>query len=87
MSPHSERSWPDLKYPSKRLEGIPSVEAWLEGKQIDDGAENLWRIHSKLYNLNSFINKHPGGAMWLNLTKVRIFYLFYCGYAILKKSG
>lgn len=68
----TETSWSEIKYPSKRNEGIPNVEAWLEGKQIDDGAENLWRIHNKLYDLKSFVDRHPGGAMWLNLTKVRL---------------
>lgn len=69
MPPFADRSWSEIKYPSKRDDGIPNVETWLEGKQIDDGAEDLWRIHNKLYDLNSFIEDHPGGSMWLNLTK------------------
>lgn len=42
---------------------------WLEGKRIDDNAEGLWRVHDKLYDLTSFVEKHPGGAEWLSLTK------------------
>ncbi|XP_065218352.1 cytochrome b5-related protein-like isoform X2 [Planococcus citri] len=69
MPPFAEKSWPEIPYPSKRDEGIPNVESWLEGRKIDDGAENLWRVHDKLYDLNSFVEQHPGGAMWLSLTK------------------
>ncbi|CAH0605493.1 unnamed protein product [Chrysodeixis includens] len=36
---------------------------------MDDGAEGLWRIHDKLYDLTSFIKRHPGGEEWLELTK------------------
>lgn len=43
---------------------------WLEGKNIDDGAEGYWRIHDKLYNLTKFIDSHPGGKDWIKLTKV-----------------
>lgn len=42
---------------------------WIEGKRIDDNAEGLWRIHDKLYDVTSFIDRHPGGAEWLSLTK------------------
>lgn len=41
----------------------------MEGKQIDDNAEGLWRVHDKLYDLTDFIHRHPGGAEWLELTK------------------
>lgn len=57
------------KYPSLREN--KSCWAWLNGKRLDDNAEGLWRIHDKLYNLSNFINKHPGGKDWLEMTKVR----------------
>ena len=41
----------------------------MEGKQIDDNAEGLWRVHDKLYDLTGFVRRHPGGAEWLELTK------------------
>lgn len=41
----------------------------MEGKQIDDNAEGLWRVHDKLYDVTSFISRHPGGAEWLEMTK------------------
>lgn len=37
----------------------------------DDNAEGLWRVHDKLYELGEFVDKHPGGKEWLQLTKVR----------------
>lgn len=43
--------------------------SWLAGKRIDDNAEGLWRVHDKLYDLTDFVNRHPGGAEWLELTK------------------
>lgn len=42
---------------------------WFDGKRIDDNAEGLWRVHDKLYDLNEFIDSHPGGKQWLELTK------------------
>lgn len=63
------RSWKDIKYPSNRNE-LMNIELWLKSKQLDDGAEGLWRIHDDLYDLTSFVDKHPGGSMWLLLTKV-----------------
>lgn len=47
---------------------------WLKDKNLTDGAEGLWRIHDKLYDVSSFIKSHPGGAEWLELTKVCIVY-------------
>lgn len=43
---------------------------WLKDKHETDGAEGLWRIHNNLYDLSSFLKKHPGGSEWLELTKV-----------------
>jgi len=57
------------KYPTYRDELGKSGTRWLEGKRIDDNAEGLWRVHDKLYDLTDFINRHPGGAEWLELTK------------------
>lgn len=42
----------------------------MECKQKDDNAENLWRVHDTIYDLTEFINKHPGGADWIKITKV-----------------
>lgn len=62
-------SFPQLKYPSLRDEGLKHPVQWLQGKAMDDGAEGLWRIHNKIYDLTEFIYKHPGGEDWLELTK------------------
>lgn len=63
-------SFPQLKYPSLREEGLRDPVQWLMGKAMDDGAEGLWRVHDKLYDLEEFVENHPGGAEWLELTKV-----------------
>ncbi|KAK5641848.1 hypothetical protein RI129_010395 [Pyrocoelia pectoralis] len=58
----------NFKYPSNR-ETIKSGKEWLSGKREDDDAEGLWRIHDDLYDVSDFIEKHPGGSSWLQLTK------------------
>lgn len=43
--------------------------SFLEARKKVDGAEGLWRIRNSLYDLQTFVKLHPGGAEWLNLTK------------------
>lgn len=43
---------------------------WLDSKRVDDNVEDgLWRIHDTLYDLTDFVEKHPGGRSWLEMTK------------------
>jgi hypothetical protein len=49
---------------------VKSVDDWIEARQKEDGADDLWRIHDGLYNLEQWIPKHPGGRQWLEITKV-----------------
>jgi Cytochrome b5-like Heme/Steroid binding domain len=58
------------KYPTFRGDKINGCWRWLEGRRADDNAEGLWRVHDKLYDLTDFVEKHPGGSLWLTLTKV-----------------
>lgn len=60
------------KYPTFRDDKPNGCWKWLKGRREDDNAEGLWRVHDKLYNLRDFIDKHPGGREWLELTEVRI---------------
>lgn len=69
-------SFPQLKYPSLRDEGLKHPVQWLAGKSMDDGAEGLWRIHDKLCDLTKFIKQHAGGEEWLELTKVSSSYIY-----------
>ncbi|XP_023943565.2 cytochrome b5-related protein [Bicyclus anynana] len=62
-------SFPQLKYPSLRDKGLRDPFQWLQGKSMDDGAEGLWRVHDGLYDLEEFMETHPGGYEWLELTK------------------
>jgi Cytochrome b5-like Heme/Steroid binding domain len=61
------------KYPSNRDDIIRGCWKYIEGRRLDDEAEGLWRVHDKIYDLTTYINRHPGGKQWLELTKVRIF--------------
>lgn len=62
-------SIPGLVYPSGRDAFLRTNFGFLEGRRKDDGAEGLWRIHDKLYDLESFVENHPGGSEWLVITK------------------
>ncbi|CAG7730263.1 unnamed protein product, partial [Allacma fusca] len=74
MSPTPENtqvisSFPGLwKYTGKRSISADNYD-WLEAKRRDDNVGDLWRVHDKLYNLSAFIQKHPGGADWIELTR------------------
>lgn len=56
------------KFPSFR-DSTARSRKWMSSKRMDDNAEGLWRIHDKLYDLINFIQLHPGGADWLELTR------------------
>lgn len=43
--------------------------SWLEGKNVDDEAEGLWRINDTLYDLSDFAARHPGGSSWIECTR------------------
>lgn len=58
------------KFPAFRDSFVNGSWKWIEGKVKDDYAEGLWRVHDKLYNLTDFVEKHPGGRYWLEITKV-----------------
>lgn len=66
----SEKSY-FLNYPKHIDTGFNLVEAWLDSKKEDDGAEGLWRIHGKLYDFTEWIPLHPGGSDWLQISKVK----------------
>lgn len=74
------------KYPSQRDTFINGSWRWIEGKRADDNAEALWRVHDKLYDLTSFIPKHPGGQFWLEITRVRCSKLFWWNFKQVLKS-
>lgn len=59
------------KYPSFRDDLIRGCWKWLEGRRADDNAEGLWRVHDKLYDLQEFVDRHPGGKEWIKLSKVQ----------------
>lgn len=61
-----------LKTRDTGLLETPAV--WMRSKARDDAArlgipENLWCVHGKLYDLSKFMNRHPGGRYWLEVTR------------------
>lgn len=69
MAPREMYPSPIPKYPTFRDDPFKSPTLWLRGKQVDDGAEGLWRVHDDLYDLSNWVKNHPGGSEWLTLTK------------------
>lgn len=61
-----------LKYPRNRDHPLKNGYLWIEDKKATDGAEGLWRILDNLYDFQDFVKTHPGGSMWLEITKVSI---------------
>jgi cytochrome b involved in lipid metabolism len=45
------------------------IETCIIGKRQDDNVGNHWRVHDKIYDLESFVSKHPGGPEWIELTR------------------
>lgn len=60
---------PGLAHLPTREIATKTASSFLEGRRQIDGAEGLWRIGNKLYNLETFVKSHPGGAEWIQLTK------------------
>lgn len=57
------------KYPSLRDHPLKTAAQWIRGRALDDDYGRLWRVHDKLYDLEPFIGKHPGGRQWLEVTR------------------
>lgn len=74
MAPRTS-SWPFWSNTLSTDNTIKSADDWIEARRIEDGTDGqLWRIHDGLYNLDQWIQKHPGGPQWLEITKVNITY-------------
>ncbi|CAG7727031.1 unnamed protein product [Allacma fusca] len=70
LSPKNPSSFPGIyKYPADRNLPFKNGYQWLAGKRKDDDIGKLWRVYDKLYNLESFAHKHPGGDYWIRLTQ------------------
>ena len=73
MDPHRKKELIQYSgfwlYPSLRDENPKSASRWLQSRRLDDNIGNLWRVHDKLYDLEGFIEKHPGGKTWIEVTR------------------
>ncbi|KAK2722214.1 cytochrome b5-related protein-like isoform X2 [Artemia franciscana] len=56
-------------YPSGRDGILRTATHWINGKRHDDNIGDFWRVHDKLYDLTNFVQRHPGGAYWLEVTR------------------
>lgn len=53
---------PGLAYLPAREVPSKTAAGFLEARRKIDGAEGLWRIGNKLYDLENFAKSHPGGS-------------------------
>lgn len=56
-------SWPDMKEDRRQRWHLESR------RQAETKASKYWRVHGKLYDLDDFVERHPGGRRWLELTR------------------
>lgn len=70
VSPRPKHVTVIKKYPTYRDHLLNGCWKWIEGKRKDDNAKGLWRVHNQIYDLSSFVDNHPGGRYWLEITKV-----------------
>lgn len=72
MPPHTSEPSSTLGIsPPPRRAKNQTVDMWLEDKVLTDNAEGLWRVYDGIYDLTDFVEKHPGGSEWLDLSKVK----------------
>ncbi|XP_018057245.1 PREDICTED: cytochrome b5-related protein-like isoform X1 [Atta colombica] len=60
---------PGLVYLSARDNPSKTAMGFINARKKIDGAEGLWRIENKLYDLENFMKSHPGGSEWIRITK------------------
>jgi len=52
---------------------MKSPTDWIKAHKKEDGTGGeLWRVYDGLYDVEKWIHKHPGGPLWLEITKVII---------------
>lgn len=69
MEKQLESSIPGLGPLPGRDVALKTPYAFIEGRRKIDGAEGLWRIGNRLYDLEKFAKFHPGGEEWITLTQ------------------
>lgn len=75
MAPRTS-SWPVFNGIKSTDYEIKSADDWIEARRKEEGADELWRIHDGLYDVEKWIHKHPGGTQWLEITKVSIHFFY-----------
>ena len=49
--------------PKYRNQLLKHPQLWLKERREIDDVFPYWRVHNKLYDLSSFIHRHPGGKL------------------------
>jgi len=58
------------QYPGMNKPESGTATVFLKCKrEAETGNSNLWRIHEKLYDLESYMDSHPGGRTWMEHTR------------------
>ncbi|KAF6203770.1 hypothetical protein GE061_002105 [Apolygus lucorum] len=57
------------KWKSPSWSTVPESSSWLASRRDLEGAEGLWRIEDGIYDLRDYLDKHPGGRDWIELTQ------------------
>lgn len=81
MAPRTS-SWPIWSNIVSTDNNIKSADDWIKARQKEEGADELWRVHDGLYDLEKWIYSHPGGSQWLEITKVRTYFLYTLFYNV-----
>jgi cytochrome b involved in lipid metabolism len=53
----------------------------MKGKKMDDDYDDFWRVHGNLYDLSPFMEEHPDGSQWLEVSRgMDITEMFECSH-------
>ena len=54
-------------YPDARKQASGDVDGYLAARRAaETNSSALWRVHHKLYDLEPYLDHHPGGRVWLD---------------------
>ena len=55
-------------YPDARKQANGDVDGYLAARRAAEtnSSASLWRVHHKLYDLEPYLDHHPGGRVWLD---------------------
>ena len=66
-APLPRRGWDALPHRSETA--WHTADKWSEALAMGDGYGGLWRVHDALYDLEGYLDAHPGGRVFLEKTR------------------